>query len=415
MLGQCVAMHVFAEQQMCLHEDMHVYVCQNLGHSGNFGFEMEQATARGADSEIITEFKIMDLLYSYGVSSTSYLQTHYSHNQGYFLLVSMATDLHNTYFLLFPIWFHLQQAEAVKLVWVAVVGDWVNLMLKWLLFEERPYWWVQETGFYGNSSQPLIEQFPMTCETGPGSPSGHAMGAAAVYYTIMSSLLATILKEEGPHTRRWCVRVSLWTLFWCVQVCVCLSRVFVAAHFPHQVITGVLIGILVADSLSRTRQIFKACLRSYVLTSLLLLSLALLLYRCLQLAGVNLLWSVEKARRWCHHAEWVSVDTSPLASLFRNTGTLMGLGLGLHSPLYRHSSATAVSRPAEGAPYRCMCLGATLVVLQLFDCAFQPRAHSGALFYLLSFCKSATVPLTTVAIVPYCVTSALSYRRKKLL
>lgn len=39
------------------------------------------------------------------------------------------------------------------------------------------------------------------------------------------------------------MRVSLWTLFWCVQLCVCLSRVFVAAHFPHQVIAGVVIGM----------------------------------------------------------------------------------------------------------------------------------------------------------------------------
>uniref|UniRef100_A0A3Q1I4K6 Glucose-6-phosphatase n=1 Tax=Anabas testudineus TaxID=64144 RepID=A0A3Q1I4K6_ANATE len=349
----------------------------------------------------------MDLLHSSGVSSTTYLQTHYSHSQGYFLLVSMATDLRNTFFLLFPIWFHVQQAEAVKLVWVAVVGDWVNLMLKWLLFGERPYWWVQETGFYGNSSQPMIEQFPMTCETGPGSPSGHAMGAAAVYYTMMSSLLATLLKEEGQRIRRWCVRVSLWTLFWCVQVCVCLSRVYVAAHFPHQVITGVMIAGLGRSS--------RPVLRSYVLTSILLLSLALLLYLCLQLVGVNLLWSVEKAWRWCRRAEWVSVDTSPFASLFRNTGTLLGLGLGLHSPLYAHAHRTVVSRGADGATYRVTCLSATLLLLQLFDSAFQPPVHSGALFYLLSFCKSAIVPLATVAIVPYCVTTGLGYKAEKLL
>uniref|UniRef100_A0A3Q3QBR9 Uncharacterized protein n=2 Tax=Monopterus albus TaxID=43700 RepID=A0A3Q3QBR9_MONAL len=73
----------------------------------------------------------MDLLHSSGVSSTFYLQTHYSHNQDCFLLVSMATDIHNTFFLLFPIWFHVEQAEAIKLVWVAVVGDSLNLMLKW--------------------------------------------------------------------------------------------------------------------------------------------------------------------------------------------------------------------------------------------------------------------------------------------
>ncbi|XP_034751137.1 glucose-6-phosphatase-like [Etheostoma cragini] len=351
----------------------------------------------------------MDLLHSSGLSSTHYLQTHFSHSQGYFLSVSKATDLRTTFLLLFPVWFHVRQAVAIRLVWVAVVGDWLNLMMKWLLFGERPYWWVQETGYYGNSSQPMIEQFPMTCETGPGSPSGHAMGAAAVYYTMMSSLLATELKKEGHQIRKWCVRVSLWTLFWCVQLCVCLSRVFIAAHFPHQVIAGVFTGILVAESFSRTQQIYKADLCSYVLTSLLLLSLALLLFLCLQVVGVDLLWSVEKARCWCHRAEWVSVDTSPLASLFRNTGTLLGLGLGLHSPLH-----AVVGRGSEGTIYRSICLSATLVLLQLFDSAFSPPVHSGALFYVLSFCKSAMVPLATVSVVPYCVTSALGPKGKTL-
>lgn len=170
-----------------------------------------------------------------------------------------------------------------------------------------------------------------------------------------------------------------------------------------------------AKSVSQTQQIHKAGLRSYLLTSLLLLSLALLLYLCLLLVGVDLLWSVEKARCWCWRAEWVSVDTSPLASLFRNTGTLLGLGLGLHSPLYAHTNSVVVGRESEGTIYRSVCLSATLVLLQLFDSAFRPAVHSGALFYLLSFCKSAMVPLATVAIVPYCVTAALGYKAETLL
>lgn len=38
------------------------------------------------------------------------------------------------------------------------------------------------------------------------------------------------------------LKVALWTLFCGVQVCVCLSRVFIAAHFPHQVVAGVISG-----------------------------------------------------------------------------------------------------------------------------------------------------------------------------
>lgn len=37
-----------------------------------------------------------------------------------------------------------------------------------ILFGERPYWWVLDTDYYGNNSAPEIQQFPLTCETGPG-------------------------------------------------------------------------------------------------------------------------------------------------------------------------------------------------------------------------------------------------------
>lgn len=40
-----------------------------------------------------------------------------------------------------------------------------------ILFGERPYWWVHETAHYANTVPPHIEQYPMTCETGPGEKS----------------------------------------------------------------------------------------------------------------------------------------------------------------------------------------------------------------------------------------------------
>uniref|UniRef100_A0A8C9WD44 Glucose-6-phosphatase n=1 Tax=Scleropages formosus TaxID=113540 RepID=A0A8C9WD44_SCLFO len=342
---------------------------------------------------------VMDAMHGFGVSSTEYLQTHYRDAQGWFLFVSFAADLRNTFFVFFPIWFHLKDSVGIKLIWVAVIGDWLNLVFKWILFGERPYWWVHETPYYRNSSVPHIDQFPMTCETGPGSPSGHAMGAAGVYYAMVTSILAIALKEK-------CIRGMLWTLFWGVQVCVCLSRVFIGAHFPHQVVAGVITGMAVAEVFNRMEWIYNASLKKYFSITLFLLTFALGFYVLLKTVGVDLLWSLEKAKRWCSQAEWVHMDTTPFASLLRNMGTLFGLGLGLHSPLH-----TEIKR-SRSISFRLSCIVASLVLLHLFD-SFKPPTQREGLFYLLSFCKSATVPLVTVSIIPYCLSGALSAEDKK--
>lgn len=74
---------------------------------------------------------IMDLLHSWGVELAVYLQTSYGKYEGLFDLASTVADLHTTFFWFFPIWFHLRRDTALRLIWVAVIGDWLNLVLKW--------------------------------------------------------------------------------------------------------------------------------------------------------------------------------------------------------------------------------------------------------------------------------------------
>lgn len=74
---------------------------------------------------------IMDLLHSWGVELALHLQTRHSGYQDLFSLASALADLHTTFFFFFPIWFHLRRDTALRLVWVAVLGDWLNLVLKW--------------------------------------------------------------------------------------------------------------------------------------------------------------------------------------------------------------------------------------------------------------------------------------------
>uniref|UniRef100_A0A8D0GGM9 Glucose-6-phosphatase n=1 Tax=Sphenodon punctatus TaxID=8508 RepID=A0A8D0GGM9_SPHPU len=352
----------------------------------------------------------MDLLHSFGVQVTRYLQVNYQGSKDWFLFVSFATDLRNTFLILFPIWFHLHEAVGIKLIWVAVIGDWLNLVFKWILFGQRPYWWVHETSYYGNGSIPMIQQFPVTCETGPGSPSGHAMGSAGVYYVMVMALL-TILQQTLLSSFQKCLHGALWATFWGVQVCVYLSRIFLAAHFPHQVVLGVVSGILVAECFQHIHSIYSASLRRYLGTTFFLFGFALGFYLLLKALGVDLLWTLEKAKKWCDQPEWVHIDTTPFAGLLRNLGILFGLGLALNSPMYVESCK---GKPGQRLPFRLGCIATSLLVLHLFD-SFKPPAGVELLFYLLSFCKSAAVPLAAAALIPYCVSCVMGSKWEKLL
>nr|XP_005310110.1 glucose-6-phosphatase catalytic subunit 1-like [Chrysemys picta bellii] len=353
----------------------------------------------------------MNVLHDMGIQATRYLQEHYQGSQDWFLFISFAADLRNTFFILFPIWFHLCEAVGVKLIWVAVIGDWLNLVFKWILFGQRPYWWVRETDYYGNASTPVIQQFPLTCETGPGSPSGHAMGSAGVYYVMVTAILSIALGKKQPTIKDQFLRTALWAGFWAVQVCVCLSRVFIAAHFPHQVIAGVISGMAVAEAFRHIPSIYNASLRRYLGTTLFLFSFALGFYLLLKALGVDLLWTLEKAKRWCDRPEWVHIDTTPFAGLLRNLGILFGLGLALNSQMYLESCK---GKMGQQLPFRLSCIVASLLVLHLFD-SFKPPTKVELLFYVLSFCKSAAVPVAAAGLIPYCVAQVLSQQDKKAL
>ncbi|XP_026171405.1 glucose-6-phosphatase a, catalytic subunit, tandem duplicate 1 [Mastacembelus armatus] len=337
----------------------------------------------------------MDLLHSWGVELAVHLQTEYSKYEGLFNLASTVADLHTTFFWLFPVWFHLRRDTGLRLIWVAVIGDWLNLVLKWVLSGERPYWWVHETQFYGAGRAPALQQFPITCETGPGSPSGHAMGAAGVWYVMVTALLSIATEQRCPALLYRFLQIGLWMLMGLVELIVCMSRVYMAAHFPHQVIAGAITGLTVAQVVSKKKWIYSVTMKNYFYTTLFLTSFAVGFYLLLRGLGVDLLWTLEKAQKWCVKPEWVHLDTTPFASLLRNMGSLFGLGLGLHSPLYNSTKRKSIS-----ATFQMGCIIASLFLLQLLDgWTFSSENH--LTFYFLSFSKSAVALLIPTTLVPW--------------
>ncbi|XP_026207427.1 glucose-6-phosphatase a, catalytic subunit, tandem duplicate 1 [Anabas testudineus] len=336
----------------------------------------------------------MDLLHSWGVELAVHLQTKYSKYEDLFGLASTVADLHTTFFWLFPIWFHLRRDTGLRLLWVAVIGDWLNLVLKWVLCGERPYWWVHETRFYGAGPAPSLHQFSITCETGPGSPSGHAMGAAGVWFVMVTALLSVATGRRCPPLINKFLQIGLWMLMGLVLLVVCMSRVYMAAHFPHQVIAGVITGLVVAQLVSNQKWIYTASMNQYFFTTLFLTSFAVGFYLLLKALGVDLLWTLDKAQKWCIRPEWVHLDTTPFASLLRNMGSLFGLGLGLHSPLYNSNKKNT------SAIFKIGCITVSLFLLQFLD-GWTFSAENHMTFYFLSFSKSVVALLVPTTMVPW--------------
>ncbi|XP_076603262.1 glucose-6-phosphatase 2-like [Chaetodon auriga] len=351
----------------------------------------------------------MDFVYSSGVLVIQHLQNNYREYHDFLNFMSTVGDPRNIFSVYFPLWFHLSHNVGTKMIWVAVIGDWLNLIFKWILFGQRPYWWVQETHFYHNDSFPHLEQFHITCETGPGSPSGHAMGSSCVWYVMITAALNFTRPSSAVTSvqsfQRWVVilfrllRSCLWMAFWVIQISVCVSRVFVATHFPHQVILGLLAGMLVAEAFDHIPSVYNASLKAYLQINVFLFSFAICFYLILKSTDIDPLWSVTKAKKWCANPDWIHLDTTPFAGLVRNLGALFGLGLAVNSQMFIQSCK---GKNGYKTRFKLMCVTATLTSLQLCDFIKMPT-HTELLFYGLSFCKSASVPLGVVAVIPYCV------------
>jgi len=97
-----------------------------------------------------------------------------------------------------------------------MVSNSLNTFLKLLVHGPRPYWYSPEVK-------------ALSSETSFGSPSAHAQNAVVVW-----GLLANSIK------RTW-----VWILAIAIMLLTGISRMVLGVHFPHDVLLGYLVGILV--------------------------------------------------------------------------------------------------------------------------------------------------------------------------
>ncbi|XP_075774531.1 glucose-6-phosphatase 3 isoform X3 [Pelodiscus sinensis] len=334
----------------------------------------------------------MEALYRGGARWAGALQAGPPPLEGLWLGLTALADPARVFSGLFPLAYGLERRVGRAVLWLGCLAEWLNVLAKWFLFGERPFWWVYESGLHSKENV-LLRQFPVSCETGPGSPSGHCMITGAALWPIVSALMAL----ASRHSSSRLVKFAPFMVYVLLLLAVGLSRIFILAHFPHQVLGGIVAGAALGWVLA-ARVPEERELSFYIATSLALLLSAAGLYGGMRALGTDMDWSIHLATKWCLNPAWIRVETRPFASLCRDTALALGLGLATHSSLYtqlRHEPAGWKQRAAGAS------LG--LATLQALSAVAQPE--NMVLWYSLSFLKYASFPWVVMVLVPWLVRS----------
>ncbi|XP_030611600.1 glucose-6-phosphatase 3 [Archocentrus centrarchus] len=337
----------------------------------------------------------MEEVYTQGVWIAEGLQQRTKSQEKFWLTVTHVGDPKAAFLLVFPFTYFISRRAGVAVLWVAAISEWLNLVLKWLLFGERPFWWIGKSGLFVNK-QPNIRQFPSTCETGPGSPSGHAMVTAAVWWVVVSSLGSFLYSR----THSVVLSAAPYLVYVVMLVAVGISRVFILAHFPHQVVAGSITGLILGIVLSCRVPEGRPLLFFFSFSSVLLFG-ALMLHAGLKHLEIDLSWSIALAKKWCSREEWIRLDTAPFSSLTRDCGALLGLGLAQYW------------KPGGWSlPWAPRALSLAISSMGLYHVNRLPLpVRPQELFYALFFVKFVLVPLIVMVLVPGLV--HLFTRKKK--
>uniref|UniRef100_A0A8D0EV75 Glucose-6-phosphatase 3 n=1 Tax=Strix occidentalis caurina TaxID=311401 RepID=A0A8D0EV75_STROC len=324
----------------------------------------------------------MDALHAAGIRFAEVLQSGPPWLEKFWISVTSLADPKSIFTIFFPLAYFLDRKVGVSVLWIGLVSEWLNVVLKWLLFGERPFWWVHESGL--STKEPVtLRQFPFSCETGPGSPSGHCMIMGAALWPLVTALAA---RHSRSRWLRPCHSPSLPSS----PLAVGLSRVFILAHFPHQVVGGILAGAALGWGL-QARTPATRTLGFFVATALALLLASLALH------GLDPppSRSIRLATKWCSDPSWLRLDTRPFASICRVAGSALGLGLATGFPLHQGEQLDPQQRVAS----------AVLALVAIQGLHRLPQPADVTLWYGTSFLKYAAGPWLVASVLPRLVLS----------
>jgi membrane-associated phospholipid phosphatase len=247
----------------------------------------------------------MNYLYELGISIVLYVQ-----NLGTWLInpfrVISFFGTAEFYLLIMPaLYWCFDASLGLRIGVILLVSNGLNFILKVAFHSARPFWISRQVMSY-------------SFESSFGMPSGHAQNSAAAFGLLAASL-----------RRRWVWVASLIAIF-----LIGISRIYLAVHFPHDVILGWIIGFILVGLFLRlekpmTSWFAKQKLATGILAvfafSLLILAIGLLVRE------INIGWQLPQA--WIENARLAfpledPIDPFRISSLLLTTGVLFGLSAG---------------------------------------------------------------------------------------
>ncbi len=111
---------------------------------------------------------IIESIRLYEITIINVIQSQLSGFESLFLLFNSLGDPKNAYIYYFIIsLIFISYSSAFKLLWASVMSEWINLIFKWIISDDRPFWSSNLINHY-NKRYGLniqLKQLSTTCES----------------------------------------------------------------------------------------------------------------------------------------------------------------------------------------------------------------------------------------------------------
>ena len=221
---------------------------------------------------------------------------------------------------------------------------------------------------------------------------------------LINSLKENVLHQANVLSR-FIITLIVWSAFFAVLSLVSVSRVFIATHFPHQVILGTVIGQILAFLVRKYSLLLiqvSSSAKYCTPCSFFLVATTLASHFILSLLVYDPSTSVAKAQKWCIKPSYVHLDTTPFYALVRDSGVTVGLGISVgivasavRERMHWRDLGTVQLSLLSGS----LKIILSILLLQLLEVIPLPKS-SPLLFYVGGYVRCSFIPIIVIFIVP---------------